>query len=96
MFIPISMFFMHFMVDNSWLNCLLFFFQSIHEPLDIKVNQPSLLDFREFGIADVCFHLHVLHALHGGLFMVDSIQETFQSIREPLDIKVDQQPLLKL
>ena len=42
------------------------FFQSIREPLDVEVNQPSLLKFREFGTADVCFHLHVLHALHGG------------------------------
>ena len=74
---------MSFMVDYSWLNCLLIekTCESIREPLDVEVNQPSLLDFQEFGIADVRSHLHVLHALHGGLFMVDSIQETFQSIR---------------
>ena len=69
------------MVDYSWLNCLLiYFFQSIREPLEDEVYPPPLLKFREFGTADVCFHLHVLHVLHGGLFMVKLPANLFFSI----------------
>ena len=44
-------------------------FFHLHVPHDLHGR--LLLKFRKFEVADVCSPLHVLHALHGGLFMVD-------------------------